>query len=193
MSALLIALVVIFWALTVDAATYEVFQGGLIQSAVNLAMQPGDIVAIHAGTYTESVSSWPASGSQGNPIRIQPFGYTNDGCQTAGCGSGDIVNWSGGGSRSISMNETSYIRIQGLRFVNSTNRYAIWLQNLNSKTDAPMLGIEIFNNTFDSNGNDGTLESDIASTIVAGALGYDEGAVSPALTHHWNGNTFTNN
>jgi Right handed beta helix region len=164
-----------------------------IQAGVNCATSPGDVVSVHTGTYNESVSTWPASGSSGNPIRIQPNGYTNDGCATPGCGSGDAVTWAGGSSRTISINERSWIRIQGFTLANSTNRYAVWLENLNGKSAAPMLGIEILNNTFSGNGNNGATESDHAATIVAGALGYAEGASSPTVTHHWSGNTFTNN
>src|SRR5262249_52766457 len=77
-----------------------------IQAGVNCATNAGDVVIVKAGTYIESVTNWPASGSSGNPITIK-------------ANPGDTVSWRGSGSDvssltgAISIMDRSYIRIEG--------------------------------------------------------------------------------
>jgi hypothetical protein len=176
-----------------------------IQAGVNCATAAGDVVNVQAGSYTESVSV-TSSGASGNPIRIQPNGYTNDGCRTPGCGSGEAVTWSGGASnRALSIdNGNSHIRVQGFTFANTMTSpsaidpVVIHVQNPNCSGDVsckntnPVVGIEILNNTFSSNGNDGTVSQALSYQIGLYYLGHPPSYTGPNVIEVA-GNTFSNN
>jgi hypothetical protein len=177
-----------------------------IQAGVNCAVDPGDIVAVHTGTYTESVSM-TRSGASGNPIRIEPFGYTNNGCQTPGCGSGDAVTWIGGAnSRALSIGggTNSYVRVQGFTFANTqtgtltTDAVVVHIQNPNCsgnvacKDTIPVVGIEILNNTFSGNGSDGVAKMALSYQIGLYYLGHPRSYNGPPIIQIA-GNTFSNN
>src|SRR5690242_3231167 len=114
-----------------------------IQAGVNCAVS-GDTVIVHAGTYTEILTSMP-SGIAGSPTILQ----TN---------SGDTVTWTSPNSATnengaISL-DASYIRIQGFRFFNSPTVSVIRiLHSALFDKSIPTVGVEIVNNTFDSNGD----------------------------------------
>jgi parallel beta-helix repeat protein len=142
-----------------------------IRAGVNCATTGGDIVSIHAGTYTESVTTG-SSGASGNPIRIQANGYTNDGCTTQNCGSGDVVVWTSAGtgnsSPALYIPSQSYIRIQGLQFKNTNNNRTIQIGDYSlDKESTQIQGIEILNNTFNNNGTGG-------QSGTCGSTGYED-------------------
>lgn len=204
----LIFFLILFISQVANAATCHVGSGqthATIQAGVNACTAAGDIVSIHTGTYTESVNA-AAGGSTGNPIRIQSANYTGDGCDTPGCGSGDSVTWSGGSNNeALNIVDLSHVRVQGITFANTNTstdnsdnavifayNSTCWFGGVPSGCkDTPIEGIEILNNTFDSNGHDGS-SNDIQSTqIRLYYLGRITG--SGAVTTNVSGNTFTGN
>jgi parallel beta-helix repeat protein len=224
-AAVLILIMVIMWSLHAGESkaagiTYHVASNGndsnscsaaqstssakrTIQAGVNCATQPGDIVSVHAGTYTETVS-FSHSGSSGNPIRVQPNGYTNDGCGTPGCGSGDAVTWSGGAtSPAAILTDVSHIRIQGFTIANTqTSTSASNLGTIQARNSAcggagckdnPREGIEILNNTFSNNGSpNGITNGAISGIVVFSAIGRHRSAGN-IQTSEISGNTFSGN
>jgi parallel beta-helix repeat protein len=143
-----------------SAATCVVNAGGSIQAAVNTCTTPGDVISIHAGTYTENVTL-PASGTSGNPITIQNFGYAGS------RGSGEAVTLHTNLSQEtwvgvFGITDVAYITIQGLTFDGSQYGWALgtWSSGpCNSHACAEPYAthdIKILNNTFSNWGNDGT-------------------------------------
>jgi parallel beta-helix repeat protein len=159
-----------------------------IQAGVNCATQPGDIVIVHVGTYVETVTSWPASGASGNPIIIR-------------ANTGETVTWRGSGTDvsdvstgAIYIIDRNYIRIQGFRF--DSNVTAATVRVLHSattnKTTSPTVGIEIVNNTFVNNGNNGSTAARMSRQIYLQYIGR-EATYTGATLNRISGNTFTNN
>jgi len=144
-------------------------------------------VVVAAGTYVESVTNWPSSGSSGNPIIVQ-------------ANPGDTVIWRGSGSDvnsltgAISIMDRNNIRIEGFRFdgtVTAATIRALHTATTN-KTSSPMVGIEIINNSFTNNGNSGASGSEMSRTIYFQYLGQDSSYTGSTLSII-RGNSFIDN
>jgi hypothetical protein len=152
---------------------------------VNCATAAGDTVIVKAGTYTEAVTTWPASGSSGNPITVK-------------ANPGDTVRWVAPGTDPASFTgianiiNRSYIRIEGFRIEGARTQVTLRIQNTVSKTTNPIQGIEIVNNTFVDNGHNALSGGDATFTILTKHLGRDSTYSGPPV-NFITGNTFTNN
>jgi parallel beta-helix repeat protein len=121
-----------------------------IGRGVSKAVVPGDTVIVKQGTYVETVGTWN-SGAPGKPITVK-------------ANPGDTVVWRTGSqdinslTGAISIFQTSYIRIEGFTFDGNIPKSVIRVLGplVNRKDTNPVvLGIEIVNNTFSNNGNNG--------------------------------------
>ena len=186
--------------MTATAATYYVTKTGnnnnpCIQTApclsigrgVSKAAVPGDIVIVGAGTYVESVGSW-SSGSKGSPITVK-------------ANSGDTVIWRASSTNlndltgAILINGRSYIRIEGFRFEGSVTKSTIRVLGPAGAKDqgSNIVGIEIVNNTFANNGNNGIENGgDNSKVIYLQSIGYGSsysgGPVNTVSGNQFNGN-----
>jgi hypothetical protein len=170
-----------------------------IAKGVSVA-QAGDTVNVMAGTYTESVTSWN-NGSSGNPITVQPFGYNGT------FGSGDVVTWTGTGSSetnkigAIEINDRNYIRIQGFMFKNTVGLSAVrvlnnflWDSTGTARSSHKIVGIEILNNTFTNNGNNGKANCSTTGASTAISLTGVGQESNPGMTLNTiKGNVFSGN
>jgi len=133
-----------------------------IQRAVSRAVSPGDIVIVRAGTYIESVTDWN-NGGEGQPILVK-------------VNPGDSVIWRGSDADpdsltgAISIQRRSYIRVEGFIFDGTVARATIRVRGRDRKHDPQsgqgVMGIEIINNTFTNNGNDGTATDGAGSVVI---------------------------
>ena len=156
-----------------------------IKRGVARAILPGDTVIVKAGTYVESVITW-SSGTKGNPITVR-------------ANSGDTVIWRGSSTSSnnstgaVYIQNQRFIRIQGFRFEGSVTKTTIYVVNSDTSKASPVQGIEIINNTFVNNGNNGIQSTGSASKTIyfvnTGHSTFDTGDVVNTIS----GNTFDSN
>ena len=156
-----------------------------IQEAVNCATTPGDTVLVQTGTYIESVISWH-SGTSRNPITVKAQPRNR-------------VIWRGRGSDpesligAIAIRNQSHIRIEGFIFDGTVARATVRVFNATgNKTATPVEGIEIVNNTFLNNGNNGKENLKISRAIYLHVLGRDNrytgGTVNTVLGNRFQAN-----
>lgn len=182
------------------AATYYVTKSGLdsspcaqtspcrsIAQGVSKAKSPGDTVIVGAGTYVESVVNWN-SGVTGNPITVK-------------ANPGDNVIWRAPSTNlndytgPVSINNSSYIRIEGFRFEGSVTKSTIRVMGPVGAKDkgSNVLGIEIINNSFINNGNNGIDNgANPSRTIYLQSIGYGS-SYSGGPVNTISGNQFNSN
>jgi parallel beta-helix repeat protein len=130
-----------------------------IQAGVNCATSAGDAVVVMAGTYIEHVGNWPASGANNLPITVK-------------ANSGETVIWrssvtdAASHSGAIQIFNRSYIRIEGFNFDGTVTKSTLRVVNTGSADTAPVQGIEIVNNRFTNNGNNGVSNGGAMSRII---------------------------
>jgi len=117
-----------------------------IGKAVSAATVPGDKVMVSEGTYVESVYNWN-SGAPGKPITVQAT-------------PGQSVIWRSQNQDKDSLNgaisiaNQSHIRIEGFHFDGTAAKSTIRVR-ADDRDNHPVVGIEIVNNTFSNNCNNG--------------------------------------
>jgi hypothetical protein len=150
------------------------------------AASPGDIVIVKAGTYSETVLSWK-SGVAGKPITVK-------------ANPGDNVVWRGrsrvlsSDTGAILIDNQSYIRIEGFKFDGTVNKSTIRVRGpVDAKDTTPnVVGIEIVNNIFTNNGNDGTAAGGQSKIVYLQGIGKGSAYSGPTL-NRISGNRFDGN
>jgi len=146
-----------------------------ITQGLSKAIIPGDLLLVKAGTYSETVLGWK-SGTAGKPITVK-------------ANPGDTVVWRGGSkvlssdTGAILIDNQSYIRIEGFTFDGTVNGATIRIRGpVDAKDSSPnVVGIEIVNNVFTNNGNDGTLAGTQSRMIYLQGIGKGSTYSGPTL------------
>jgi Domain of unknown function (DUF5123)/Protein of unknown function (DUF1565) len=131
-----------------------------IQKAMNSAT-PGSTVNILAGTYNERLTMG-VSGTPGNYITFQPYGFTVPGTACGGysgtpCGGDQVIldyaylGTVTDGVPFLAVNNISYVRIQGLTFQNFTTQEVNFVFNQGVRVDGASRYIEFKYNKFLNN------------------------------------------
>jgi parallel beta-helix repeat protein len=155
-----------------------------IQKAVSQAKLPGNTVIVKAGTYVEYVGTW-SSGAKGKPIILK-------------ANPGETVIWRapgsnpGGQNGTIQIVDRSFIRIEGFRFEGTVARSTIRARNTSTSKAVPVQGIEIVNNTFFKNGNNGGVSQSTARPIYFQNAGHNTFEAGDSV-NTISGNTFDGN
>jgi hypothetical protein len=163
-----------------------------IQAGIDCAANAGDIVVIHAGTYNQDFSA-SHSGSPGNPIVIQNFGYTGAFDGSSNPVGDQVLISSTSGNHVLTIQDQSYVRFQGLRFENNNSVQFMATINASNKAGSPVKGIEFVNNTFRNNGTDGSGSFDITFTLAWGDTGCTPSACVGGDLSRVDGNKFLGN
>jgi parallel beta-helix repeat protein len=140
-------------------------------------------VQVWTGTWDESVSNW-TSGTIGHPIWIKGQGLTTIWHHIGHC--------NGYTSAPVNMSNKSYIRISNFNF-DGTDGGATFYSLANG---GAVKGLEILNNFFSHNGNDGINEACTPALTFNSKVIYLNNANSPANTnegHIIDGNAFDTN
>jgi serralysin len=154
-----------------------------IAKGVSIANRPGDNVIVKAGTYVESVYNWN-SGAAGKPITVK-------------AASGDSVIWQSSNQDKNSLNgaisiaNQSFIRIEGFHFDSTVTKSTIRVR-ADDKATHPVVGIEILNNAFTNNGNNGTSANGQSRMIYLQNIGNSSSYSGPNV-NSVSGNRFDGN
>jgi hypothetical protein len=154
-----------------------------IAKGASIANRPDDNVIVKAGTYVESVYNWN-SGAAGKPITVKSA-------------SGESVFWQSSNQAKDSLNgaisiaNQSFIRIEGFHFDSTVNKSTIRVR-ADDKAAHPVVGIDILNNTFTNNGNNGTSANGQSRMIYLQNLGNSPSHSGPNV-NSVSGNRFDGN
>lgn len=121
-----------------------------IQAAVSAA-QPGDTVLVDNGNYVGFVAS--RSGTPAARITIRAVG------------SNVVIDRSNPDGNGISITNVSYVTVEGFTVVNATSR---GIAARGATADAPMRGLEVFDNTVQGAASDNIYLSQVADSLIEG-------------------------